>query len=226
MQIDIITSQPDLFTSVLNNSIIGRAIANKFVKVNIHNLHNWAKDKFKHIDDTQYGGGSGMVIKCEPVFDCINELKTTNNYDEIIYMAPDAPKLTQSDANRLSLHSNIIILCGHYKGIDQRIRDELITAEISIGDYVLTGGELPAMVLLDAVIRLIPGVLSDIESALTDSFMDGLLEAPIYTKPAVYKGLNVPDVLLSGNHQHIKEWRQNQSYNKTKLIRPDLLDSE
>ena len=234
MRIDIITSQPDLFTSVLANSIIGRAIANKCINVNIHNLHNWAKDKFKHIDDTQYGGGSGMVIKCQPVFDCIDELKQKlynssnepfNKYDEIIYMTPDAPKLIQDDANRLSLLNNIIILCGHYKGIDQRIRDELITMEISIGDYVLTGGELPAMVLLDSVVRLIPGVLSDIESALTDSFMDGLLEPPIYTKPAIYKGLEVPEVLLSGNHQNINQWRQEKSYHKTKTIRPDLLDN-
>ena len=225
MQIDIITSQPDLFTSVINNSIIRRAIINKYVNVNIYNIHNWAKDKFKHIDDTQYGGGSGMVIKCQPVFDCINELKSKNKYDEIIYMTPDATKLTQDNVNKLSLLNNIIILCGHYKGIDQRIRDELITMEISIGDYVLTGGELPAMVLLDSVVRLLPGVLSDIESALTDSFMDGLLEAPIYTKPAIYNGLEVPDVLLSGNHQNIKKWRQEKSYSKTKLIRPDLLDN-
>ena len=224
MRIDIISCQPNLFTNVIQNSIIGRAIEKKCIEINLHNLHDWALDRFKHIDDTPFGGGSGMVIKCQPIFDCIEELKTQRQYDEIIYMTPDAAVLKQSNCNRLSMLNNIIILCGHYKGIDQRVRDTLITMEISIGDYVLTGGELPAMVLVDSVVRLIPGVLGDSESALTDSFMDGLLEAPIYTKPANYKGLDVPEMLLTGHHKKIFDWKSEQSYNKTKLIRPDLLD--
>ena len=224
MRIDIISCQPDLFTNIFQKSIIGRAIEKKYVEINIYNLHNWALDKFKHIDDSPFGGGGGMIIKCQPIFDCIEELKKERRYDEVIYVTPDASVLKQSVCNRLSLLNNIIILCGHYKGIDQRVRDNLITLEVSIGDYVLTGGELPAMVLVDSVVRLIPGVLGDSESALTDSFMDGLLEAPIYTKPAIYKGLDVPEVLLSGNHQKIFDWKSEQSYNKTKNIRPDLLE--
>ena len=224
MRIDIISCQPDLFTSVLRNSIIGRAIDKKYVEINIYNLHNWALDKYKHIDDTPFGGGSGMIIKCQPIFDCVEELKSQREYDEIIYMTPDAPVLKQNICNKLSLINNILILCGHYKGIDQRVRDRLITLEISIGDYVLTGGELPAMVLIDSVVRLMPGVLGDCESALTDSFMDGLLEAPIYTKPASYKGMDVPEVLLSGHHQNITDWKAEQAYLKTKNIRPDLLE--
>ena len=225
MRFDIISSQPNMFVNILNSSILGRAIDNNYVQINIHNLHNWALDKFKHIDDTPFGGGSGMVIKCQPIFDCIEELKSQRDYDEIIYMTPDAPVLKQNISNKLSMLSNIILLCGHYKGIDQRVRDTLITMELSIGDYVLTGGELPAMVLVDSIVRLIPGVLGDSESALTDSFMDGLLEAPIYTKPSTYKDLNVPDVLLSGNHQKIQDWKLDQSYKKTQQIRPDLLEN-
>jgi tRNA (guanine37-N1)-methyltransferase len=224
MKIDIISCQPNLFTNILQNSIVGRAIEKKYVEINIHNLHNWAIDKYKHIDDTPFGGGSGMVIKCQPIFDCIEELKSQQKYDEIIYMTPDASLLKQNVSNKLSLLNNIIILCGHYKGIDQRVRDNLITMEISIGDYVLTGGELPAMVLVDSIVRLIPGVLGDAESALTDSLMDGLLEAPIYTKPANYKGMDVPEILVSGNHQKIFDWKREQAYIKTKNIRPDLLE--
>ena len=224
MRIDIISCQPDLFTNIFQKSIIGRAVEKKILEIHLHNLHNWALDKFKHIDDTPFGGGSGMIIKCQPIFDCIEELKQQRKYDEIIYMTPDAPVLKQSVSNKLSLLCNIIILCGHYKGIDQRVRDKLITLELSIGDYVLTGGELPAMVLVDSIVRLLSGALGDTESALTDSFMDGLLEAPIYTKPFSYLGMDVPEVLLSGNHKKISEWKSEQSYNKTKNIRPDLLE--
>jgi tRNA (guanine37-N1)-methyltransferase len=193
------------------------------VVINIHNLHDFASDKFRHIDDSPFGGGAGMIIECEPVFKCIENLKSERKYDEIIYMAADGEKLTQSKANELSLKKNLIILAGHYKGIDQRIRDTLITKEISIGDYVLSGGEIPALVLTDAIVRLIPGVLGDSESALEDSFQDGLLEPPQYTRPAEFRGIKVPDILLSGNHQEISKWRQEQALQKTRNRRPDLL---
>ena len=211
--------------SIINTSIINNARKNGVVEIYLHNLHDFALDKFKHIDDYPFGGGAGMLIKCQPVFDCIEKLKSERNYDEVIFMTPDAPILTQSTSNKLSLLQNIIILCGHYKGIDQRIRDILITQEISIGDYVLSGGELPALVLVDSIVRLLPGAIGDSESALEDSLMDGLLEAPQYTRPADYRGLKVPEILLSGHHKNIEEWKQEQSFNKTQNIRPDLLDT-
>lgn len=223
MRIDILTAVPDIFQSVLGTSIIKIAIEKGIVEINLHNLHDYATDKFRHIDDTPFGGGAGMIIKCEPVFACIDMLKAERNYDDVIFMTADGEKLTQSTANELSLAGNLIILAGHYKGIDQRIRDKYVTREISIGDYVLSGGEIPAMALVDSIVRLLPGALGDSESALDDSYQDGLLEAPQYTRPAVYQGMKVPEVLLSGNHAEIDKWRQIQSYEKTKSRRPDLL---
>ena len=224
MRFDIITAFPGMFESIFNSSIIKIAQNKGIVEIEMHNLHDFAEDRFRHIDDTPFGGGAGMIIQCLPVFKCIESLQNERNYDEIIYMTADGNKLNQSLANHLSLKNNIIILAGHYKGIDQRIRDTLVTMEISIGDYVLSGGELPAMVLVDSISRLIPGVLGDAESALEDSFQDGLLEPPYYTKPAEFRGLKVPDVLLKGNHKEIKEWRLEQSFLKTQKRRPDLLN--
>lgn len=223
MKIDIVTALPDSLVSILNTGILRIAQEKKLVEYNIHNLHQYSDNKFGHIDDTPYGGGAGMVIACEPVFKCIEGLKSEREYDDIIYMSADGNKLDQSISNELSLHNNIIILAGRYKGIDQRIRDILITKEISIGDFVLTGGELPALVLIDSIVRLIPGAMSDSESALDDSFQDGLLEPPIYTRPDDYNSYKVPEILLSGNHKKIKEWRAEKSLEKTKLRRPDLL---
>ncbi|MFH1049629.1 MAG: tRNA (guanosine(37)-N1)-methyltransferase TrmD [bacterium] len=224
MRIDIITAFPDMFASVLASSILRIAQEKGLVQIHIHNLHDFADNKFRHIDDTPYGGGAGMLIKCQPVFACIEKLKSERKYDEIIYMSADGEPLKQSTANALSLCRNLIILAGHYKGIDQRIRDRLITKEISAGDYVLSGGEIPALVLTDAIVRLIPGVLGDSESALDDSFMDGLLEPPCYTKPAEFEGMKVPDVLTKGNHKDISEWKHQQALEKTKIRRPDLLE--
>lgn len=224
IRIDILTGFPDMFRSVLETSIVKIGQEKGKVRIELHNLHDYAEDKFKHIDDTPYGGGAGMLIKCEPVFNCIEALQRERQYDEIIYMTADGETLKQSTANELSLKRNIIILCGHFKGIDQRIRDHFVTREISIGDFVLSGGELPALVLVDSIVRLIPGVLGDMESGLDDSFMDGLLEAPFYTKPADFRGMKVPEVLTSGNHKLIKEWREEQSLLKTRQRRPDLLD--
>jgi tRNA (guanine37-N1)-methyltransferase len=212
-----------MFKSVFNSSIIRIAKKKKLVKIKLHNLHDYATDKFRHIDDTPYGGGAGMLIKCEPVFACIENLKSKREYDQIIYLTADGERLTQSIANELSMCRNVILIAGHYKGIDQRIRNVLVTREISVGDYVLSGGELPAMLLADSIIRLIPGVIGDAESALDDSFQDGLLEAPYYTKPADFQGHNVPEVLLSGNQKKINVWREEQALLKTKLRRPDLL---
>lgn len=223
LRLDIITALPEMFKQVFNSSIVKIARKKKLVKIKLHNLHDYASDKFRHIDDTPYGGGAGMLIKCEPVFKCIEKLKSQRDYDHVIFMTADGEKLTQSVANELSLSKNLIILAGHYKGIDQRIRDVLITREISAGDYVLSGGELPAMILADGIIRLIPGVIGDAESALDDSFQDGLLEPPYYTKPADYKGYKVPEVLLSGNEKKIKEWREEQALLKTRNRREDLL---
>ena len=224
IRIDIITGFPDMFDSVFSSSIIKIGQEKNLVKIVRHNLHDYAEDKYKHIDDTPFGGGAGMLIKCQPVFDCIEGLMSERNYDEIVYVTADGERLTQTTSNRLSLCRNIIILCGHFKGIDQRIRDTFVTMEISIGDFVLSGGELPAMVIVDSIVRLIPGVLGDMESGLEDSYMNGLLEAPNYTKPAEYRGMKVPDVLLSGNHAEIKKWREEQALSKTKARRPDLLD--
>ena len=226
MRIDIVSAHPGMFESVFDTSIIKIAREKGIVNIVMHNLHDYASDKYRHIDDTPFGGGAGMIIKCEPVFKCIEQLKSEREYDEIIYTAADAPRLDQTTANMLSLKRNIIILTGHYKGIDQRIRDTLITREICIGDYVLSGGELPAMVLTDSIVRLLPGVLGDAESALEDSFQDGLLEAPYYTKPANFRGMKVPEILLGGNHRDITNWRNEQAYEKTKRIRPDLLEKK
>lgn len=225
IRIDIITGFPDMFESVLSSSIVKIAQEKNLVKIMRHNLHDYAEDKYKHIDDTPFGGGAGMLVKCQPVFDCIDKLMSERKYDEIIYVTADGERLSQSVSNRISLCRNIIILCGHFKGIDQRIRDTFVTMEISIGDFVLSGGELPAMVIIDSVVRLIPGVLGDMESGLEDSYMNGLLEAPNYTKPAEFRGMKVPDVLLSGNHAEIRKWREEQSYLKTLLRRPDLLEN-
>ena len=223
LRIDIVCVVPQVLTSVISTSIVGRACEKGHVDIVLHNLHDYATDRYRHIDDTPYGGGAGMIIQCEPVFACIEALKNERTYDEVIYLCPDGEVLTQSTCNTLSLSTNLILLCGHYKGIDQRIRDVLVTREISIGDYVVTGGEIAAGVLTDAIVRLIPGVVSDAESVLEDSFMHGLLDAPMYTKPAVFREMPVPDVLLSGNHAHIRAWRQEQSLAKTTQRRPDLL---
>ncbi len=224
IRIDIITAFPDMFSSVLNTSIMKIAQEKGIVEIYRHNLHDYAEDKFRHIDDEPFGGGAGMIIQCLPVFKCIETLKSERNYDEIIFTSADGTPLKQNVSNELSMMKNLIILTGHYKGIDQRIRDTLITREISIGDYVLSGGELPAMVLVDSIVRLLPGVLGDAESSLEDSFQDGLLEPPYYTRPADFRGMKVPDILLGGNHKEILEWRREQSWQKTKNRRPDLLE--
>ncbi|MBT6235037.1 tRNA (guanosine(37)-N1)-methyltransferase TrmD [Bacteroidia bacterium] len=223
-RIDIISVQPRLMESPLNHSIVQRAKDKGIVEIVLHDLKDYGLGKYKQVDDTVYGGGAGMVIRCEPVFDCIEKLQNERTYDEIIYMCPDGVVYNQSEANQLSLKKNIIILCGHYKGIDQRIRDEIITKEISIGDYVLSGGELAAVVVADSICRLIPGVISDEESALTDSFQDGLLAPPVYTRPAEYRGLQVPDVLKNGHFAKIAEWREEQALKITQERRPDLLE--
>lgn len=223
MRIDIITVLPELLKSPFEASILKRAIDKGLVEVHLHNLRDYAKTKYKHVDDYQFGGGAGMVMMIEPIDDCITQLKSERTYDEIIYMTPDGETFNQGMANQLSLVENIIILCGHYKGVDQRVRDLFITKEISIGDFVLSGGELAAAVVSDAIIRLIPGVLSDETSALTDSFQDNLLAPPIYTRPADYKGHKVPEVLLSGHFAKIEKWREEQAYEHTKNRRPDLL---
>lgn len=225
MRIDIITVLPELLKSPFEASIMKRAIEKGLVEVHFHNLRDYTKDKRKTVDDYQFGGGAGMVMMIEPIDLCISKLKSERNYDEIIYMTPDGETLNQKMANSVSLQENIIILCGHYKGVDQRVRDHFITREISIGDYVLSGGEIGAIVFCDAIIRLIPGVLSDETSALTDSFQDNLLSPPIYTRPAEYKGWKVPDVLLSGHFANIEKWREEMAYEHTKNRRPDLLDN-
>ena len=223
MRIDIITVLPELLTSPFEASILKRAIEKGLVEVHFHNLRDYTDTKYRNVDDYQFGGGAGMVLMIEPIDKCISELKAQRNYDEIIYMTPDGETLNQKMSNQLSMIDNMIILCGHYKGVDQRVRDAFITKEISIGDYVLSGGELGAAVLCDSIIRLIPGVLNDETSALTDTFQDGLLAPPVYTRPAEYKGMNVPDILLSGNFGKIEEWRESKAYERTEKLRPDLL---
>lgn len=223
MRLDLVCAVPQTIEQLLSASIIGRARQSGVVEVHLHNLHDYATDRYKHIDDTPFGGGAGMIISCEPVFACIEKLQSERTYDDVIYMTPDGEQLRQPLVNRLSMHRNLIILAGHYKGIDQRIRDLLITREISIGDYVLTGGELPALVLVDAVVRLLPGAMSDAESALNDSFQTGLLDYPHYTRPADFRGHIVPEVLQGGNHALIEQWREEQAYRKTQERRPDLL---
>lgn len=224
MRIDIITVLPELIQSPFNHSIIKRAIEKGLVEIHTHNLRDYATDKYKSIDDYSFGGGAGMVMKIEPVFQVIEMLKSQRQYDDIIYTSPDGVPFDQKVANELSTYENLIILCGHYKGIDQRIRDHLITREISIGDYVLSGGELAAAIITDAVVRLIPGVISDETSALTDSFQDGLLAPPVYTRPEDFNGWKVPKVLLSGNFKEIENWRFEKSKERTRDLRPGLLD--
>lgn len=222
LRIDIISAVPALLESPLNHSIVGRAKENGFVDIHIHDLRDYTEDKHLKIDDYPYGGGAGMVLTPQPIFSCIESLKAERDYDEVIFTAPDGKTFDQQDANQLSIRKNIIFLCGHYKGVDQRVRDTLITSEFSIGDYVLSGGELPAMVMTDAIVRLIPGVLGDAESALSDSFQSDLLEGPVYTRPSTFKGQNVPDVLKSGDHKKIEQWKHDQSLKQTKNRRPDL----
>ncbi|WP_298486515.1 tRNA (guanosine(37)-N1)-methyltransferase TrmD [uncultured Maribacter sp.] len=224
MRIDIITVLPELLKSPFEASILKRAIDKGLVEVHFHNLRDYTDKSYNQVDDYQFGGGAGMVLMIEPIDKCISNLKNQRSYDEVIYMTPDGDTLNQKLANRLSLKGNIIILCGHYKGVDQRVRDLFITKEISVGDYVLSGGELGAAILCDAVIRLIPGVLSNETSALTDTFQDNLLAPPIYTRPAEYKGHKVPEILLSGNFPKIEEWRENQAIKRTEELRPDLLE--
>ena len=226
MRIDIITVSPELIKSPFEHSIIKRGINKGLVEVHFHNLRDYAINKYGKIDDAQFGGGAGMVLMIEPIDKCISKLKSERSYNEIIYMTPDAPVLHQQMANSLSLVENIIILCGHYKGVDQRVRDLFITKEISIGDYVLSGGELGAAVLCDSIIRLIPGVIGDETSALTDSFQDDLLAPPVYTRPADYNDSKVPDILLSGNFPKIEAWRSEQAFERTQKIRPDILKKE
>ena len=224
MRIDIISIAPSLLESPFNHSIIQRAKDKGLAKIIIHNLREYGLGNYKQTDDTQFGGGAGMVMMIEPIANCIKKLQSERVYDEIIYMTPDAKILNQQTANTLSLKKNILILTGHYKGVDQRVRDLYITKEISIGDYVLTGGELAAAVLIDAVVRLIPGVIGDEQSALTDSFQDNLLSPPVYTRPSEFEGIGVPDILLTGNFPKIDDWRTEQAFKRTKEIRPDLLD--
>lgn len=224
MRIDIITVLPELLQSPFGASILKRAIDKNLVEVHVHNLRDYGTNKYKQVDDYQYGGGAGMVLMIEPIYRCINALKAERDYDEIIYTSPDGKRFEQADANQLSLKKNIMILCGHYKGVDQRVREHLITSEYSIGDYVLSGGELAAAVISDAIIRLIPGVLNDETSALTDSFQDNLLAPPVYTRPADYLGWKVPDILLNGNTPAIDDWRHEQSVLRTQQRRPDLLE--
>jgi tRNA (guanine37-N1)-methyltransferase len=224
MRIDILTILPKLFDGPFSDSILKRAQEKGHVSIHLHNIRDYSTDKHKNVDDYQYGGGAGMVMRIEPIAACIEQLKQERTYDEIIYMTPDGEILEQGTSNQLSIKGNLMILCGHYKGVDDRIRQHYITKEISIGSYVLSGGELAAAVLVDSIIRLIPGVLNDETSALTDSFQDQLLSPPVYTRPPVYNGWSVPDVLLSGNSQEIDRWREEQALERTKSRRPDLLD--
>jgi len=226
MRIDIITVLPELLRSPLDESIVKRARAKGVVEINIINLRDYSTDRHRNVDDYPFGGGAGMVMMIEPVYNCITRLSEQRNYDEIIYTSPDGTPFSQKIANELSMKKNIIILAGHYKGIDQRIREHLVTMEISIGDYVLTGGELPAAVITDAVVRLLPGAMSDSESALSDSFQDDLLAPPVYTRPSEFNGWKVPEILLSGNTPEIERWRFEESVNRTRLRRPDLYDGE
>lgn len=223
MRIDIITVLPELLESPLNTSILKRAQEKGLVELVVHNLRDYSTNKQKSVDDYAFGGGAGMVMQIQPIADCIEKLKAERTYDEIIYMTPDGETMKQGMVNTLSLRENLMILAGHYKGVDQRVRDLFITKEISIGDFVLTGGELPAAILADAIIRLIPGVISDETSALTDSFQDNLLAPPVYTRPEEYRGLKVPDVLLSGDHKKIEDWREEEALKRTEERRPDLL---
>lgn len=224
MRIDILSAVPDLLRGPFSESIVGRARQSGVVEVEVHDIRSWSTDKHGKIDDTPFGGGAGMVMAIQPIVDAIADLKSQRDYDEVIYLTPDGERLAQPRVNQLSLCGNLILLCGHYKGIDQRIRDHVVTLELSIGDYVLSGGELAAAVLADALVRLVPGAIGDGESALTDSFQDGLLAPPVYTRPAEWEGHAVPEVLLGGHHAEIDKWRMEQAVERTKRLRPDLLD--
>ena len=223
MRIDIITVLPEMIEGFINESILARAQKKGLAEIHLHNLRDYTNDKWRRVDDYPYGGFAGMVMQCEPIDNAISALKKERDYDDVIYVSPDGERFDQKIANDMSLQENLIILCGHYNGIDQRVRDHLITREISVGDFVLTGGELAAAVIADAVVRLVPGVISDDQSALSDCFQDDLLAAPIYTRPADYKGWKVPDILLSGNEAKIKQWEMDQALERTKRLRPDLL---
>jgi len=223
MRIDIISVIPEMIEGFVTESILARAQKKGLAEIYLHNLRDYTLDKWRRVDDYPYGGSAGMVMQCEPIDRCISALKAERDYDEVIYTSPDGEQFDQHIANELSLKGNIIILCGHYKGIDQRVRDHLITREISIGDYVLTGGELAAAVMTDAIVRLIPGSISDEQSALSDCFQDDMLAAPIYTRPSDYKGWKVPEILLSGNEAKVRQWEFDQAMERTKRLRPDLL---
>lgn len=223
MRIDILTVMPDALESPLHTSILQRAQDKGLVEIHVHNLRDWSLRKHRKVDDYPFGGEAGMVMQIEPVWRCMEELKSQREYDEIIFTSPDGEQLDQPMANALSLKENIMILCGHYKGVDYRIREHLITKEITIGDYVLTGGELPAAVIADAVVRLLPGAIGDEQSALSDSFQDGLIEAPVYTRPEVFNGWHVPEILLSGHQAKIAEWKMQMSLERTRRLRPNLL---
>ena len=224
MRIDILTVVPELLESPLSHSIVGRAIKKGLVDIQVHNLRKYGIGPRKNVDDYSYGGDAGMVMRIEPVYDMIQELSAERHYDEVIFLSPDGERLTQAISNELSLKENIILLCGHYKGIDHRIREHLVTREISVGDYVVSGGEIPAALLADSIVRLIPGALTDETSALSDSFQDGLLSAPVYTRPAEFNGWKVPDVLLSGNPKLIETWQDEQALERTKRLRPELIN--
>ncbi len=226
MRIDIITVLPEMLEGFINESILSRARKKGLAEIELHNLRDYTLDKWRRVDDYPYGGSAGMVMQCEPIDRCISHLREQREYDDVIYVSPDGERFNQKIANDLSLKGNLIILCGHYKGIDQRVRDHLVTWEISVGDYVLTGGELAAAIIADAVVRVIPGVIGDEQSALSDCFQDDLLAAPIYTRPADYKGWKVPEILLSGNEAKIRQWELEQAMERTKRLRPDLLKEE
>ena len=226
MRIDILTVMPDALESPLHTSILQRAQDKGLVEIHVHNLRDWSLRNHRKVDDYPFGGEAGMVMQIEPVFRCMEELKSQRDYDEIIFTSPDGEQLDQPMANALSLKENLMILCGHYKGVDYRIREHLITREITIGDYVLTGGELPAAVIADAVVRLLPGAIGDEQSALSDSFQDGLIEAPVYTRPEVFNGWRVPEILLSGHQAKIAEWKMQQSLERTRRLRPNLLEDK
>lgn len=226
MRIDILTVMPDALDSPLNTSILKRAQDKGLVEIHVHNLRDWSLRNHRKVDDYPFGGEAGMVMQIEPVWRCMEELKSQRDYDEIIFTSPDGEQLDQPMANALSLKENLMILCGHYKGVDYRIREHLITREITIGDYVLTGGELPAAVIADAVVRLLPGAIGDEQSALSDSFQDGLIEAPVYTRPEVFNGWRVPEILLSGHQAKIAEWKMQQSLERTRRLRPNLLKDD
>lgn len=226
MRIDILTVVPSLLTSPFADSIIQRAQDKGVVAIHIHDIRNWSTDKHKKVDDEPFGGIAGMVMTIQPILDAVNELKSQRDYDEVIYLTPDGESLNQARVNQLSMSGNLLMICGHYKGIDQRLRDHIVTLEISIGDYVLSGGELAAAVLTDAIVRLLPGAIGDEQSALTDSFQDNLLAPPVYTRPANYNGWEVPEILRSGDHAAIQTWMEQQAYERTKSRRPDLLEKD